>query len=67
MLAFHFYFLCIRFKFYAPLGIAAQSEEVLIMKEVFSHTHTVYVCLPQLTGSFSLFSWKNIPNNKIYV
>jgi len=71
MLAFHFYFLCIRFKFYAPLGIATQSEQVLIMKEVFSYTHThthrVYVCLPRLIGSFSVFSWKNILNNKIYV
>jgi hypothetical protein len=73
MLAFHFYFLYVRFKFYAPVGIVTQSEQVLIMKEVFSHmrtnkqTNTVYVCMAQLTGSFSLFSWKNIPNNKIYV
>jgi hypothetical protein len=69
MLAFHFYFLRIRFKFYAPLGIATQSEQVVIMREVFSYAHTltVYVCLPRLIGSFSLFSWENIPNNKIYV
>jgi len=51
MLAFHFYFLCIRFKFYAALGIATQSKQVLIKEEVFSytrmhthtHTHTQYM------------------------
>jgi hypothetical protein len=37
------------------LGIATQSEQVLIMKDVVrvrTHTHRIYVCLPQLTGIF---------------